>query len=66
MRQKTNSANFASRTLLELDKLLREGGVRPKAAMARDFMRSQSQTSLRLRAWASWAKTIVPRWLSTE
>lgn len=44
MRQKTSSANFASRTLLELERLLREGGVRPKAAMARALSRSQSQT----------------------
>ena len=51
--QNTSSANFASRTLLEYERLLREGGVSPKDAMARALSRSQSQTSLRLSAWAS-------------
>lgn len=34
--------------------------------MAHALSRSQSQTSWRLSAWASWTKCIVPRWLSTE
>ena len=48
MRQKTSSANFASRTLLELERLLREGGDGPRleAQPVADIIEAQGMGEL--------------------
>jgi hypothetical protein len=66
MRQNTLCTKSAERPLLAWASVLRAGGVTLNPVMARRLPRSQSQTSLRLKACASCTNTISARWLYTE